>query len=358
MLLPVGLRGDFLHPPVAYTYCFTEDRMGRGELVVAVAGATGAVGREMLKTLEQRAFPAKTVKALASSRSAGTTVPFAGGELTVEEMTEKSFEGVDIALFSAGGSTSKQFAPFAVKSGCVVIDNSSAWRMDPKVPLVVPEVNPADVDWHKGIIANPNCSTIQMVVALKPLHDVGTIKRVIVSTYQAVSGTGQKAIAELEGQVRQLFNSQEADVKVYPHQIAFNCLPQIDVFTDGDYTFEEVKMIKETNKIMGDDSIRVTATTVRVPVFYGHSESVNIETVKKITAKEARPSCPRLPVSWFTTTRRRRCIPCRLWLPAKIRSLSGASAKTTPSTTACICGSWPTTSAKARRLTPCRSPNC
>jgi aspartate-semialdehyde dehydrogenase len=269
--------------------------MGRGELVVAVAGATGAVGREMLKTLEDRAFPAKTVKALASSRSAGTTVPFAGGELTVEEMTEKSFEGVDIALFSAGGSTSKHFAPFAVKSGCVVIDNSSAWRMDPEVPLVVPEVNPEDVDWHKGIIANPNCSTIQMVVALKPLHDVGTIKRVIVSTYQAVSGTGQKAIAELETQVRQLFNSQEPDVKVYPHQIAFNCLPQIDVFSEGDYTFEEIKMIKETNKIMGDDSIKVTATTVRVPVFYGHSESVNIETEKKITAKDARAILSQAP---------------------------------------------------------------
>ncbi|BAH75096.1 aspartate-semialdehyde dehydrogenase [Solidesulfovibrio magneticus] len=269
--------------------------MGGGELVVAVAGATGAVGREMLKTLEGRAFPATTVKALASSRSAGTTVPFAGGELIVEEMTEKSFEGVDIALFSAGGSTSKQFAPFAVKSGCVVIDNSSAWRMDPEVPLVVPEVNPEDVDWHKGIIANPNCSTIQMVVALKPLHDVGKIKRVIVSTYQAVSGTGQKAIAELETQVRQLFNSQEPDVKVYPHQIAFNCLPQIDVFSDGDYTFEEIKMIKETNKIMGDDSIKVTATTVRVPVFYGHSESVNIETEKKITAKEARAILSQAP---------------------------------------------------------------
>ena len=269
--------------------------MGGGELVVAVAGATGAVGREMLKTLEDRAFPAITVKALASSRSAGTTVPFAGGELTVEEMTEKSFEGVDIALFSAGGSTSKQFAPFAVKSGCVVIDNSSAWRMDPEVPLVVPEVNPEDVDWHKGIIANPNCSTIQMVVALKPLHDVGTIKRVIVSTYQAVSGTGQKAIAELETQVRQLFNSQDPDVKVYPHQIAFNCLPQIDVFSEGDYTFEEIKMIKETNKIMGDDSIKVTATTVRVPVFYGHSESVNIETEKKITAKQARAILSQAP---------------------------------------------------------------
>jgi aspartate-semialdehyde dehydrogenase len=272
-----------------------EDRMGGGELVVAVAGATGAVGREMLKTLEQRAFPAKTVKALASSRSAGKKLPFAGGELTVEEMTEKSFEGVDIALFSAGGATSKKFAPFAVKSGCVVIDNSSAWRMDPEVPLVVPEVNPADVDWHKGIIANPNCSTIQMVVALKPLHDAAKIKRVIVSTYQAVSGTGQKAIAELETQVRQLFNMKEAEAKVYPYQIAFNCLPHIDVFSEGDYTFEEIKMIKETNKIMGDDSIKVTATTVRVPVFYGHSESVNIETEKKLTAKEARAILSQAP---------------------------------------------------------------
>ena len=269
--------------------------MGRGELVVAVAGATGAVGREMLKTLEQRAFPAGTVKALASSRSAGTTVPFAGTELTVEEMTEKSFEGVDIALFSAGGSTSKKFAPFAVKSGCVVIDNSSAWRMDPEVPLVVPEVNPEDVDWHKGIIANPNCSTIQMVVALKPLHDAAKIKRVIVSTYQAVSGTGQKAITELETQVRQMFNMKDPEAKVYPYQIAFNCLPQIDVFSDGDYTFEEIKMIKETNKIMGDDSIRVTATTVRVPVFYGHSESVNIETEKKLTAKDARAILSQAP---------------------------------------------------------------
>jgi len=265
-----------------------EDHMGRGELVVAVAGATGAVGREMLKTLEQRNFPARTVKALASSRSIGIKLPYADTELTVEELTEKSFEGVDLALFSAGGSISKKFAPCAVKSGCVVIDNSSAWRMDPEVPLVVPEVNPDDVDWHKGIIANPNCSTIQMVVALKPLHDVAKIKRIIVSTYQAVSGSGQKAIDELETQVRQLFNMKEPEAKVYPYQIAFNCLPHIDVFSDDDYTFEEIKMIKETVKIMGDDSIRVTATTVRVPVFYGHGESVNIETEKKITAKEAR----------------------------------------------------------------------
>ncbi|MBI4806431.1 MAG: aspartate-semialdehyde dehydrogenase [Desulfovibrio sp.] len=265
------------------------------KLVVAVAGATGAVGREMLKTLEDRNFPADEVIALASSRSAGTTVPFKGGELTVREMKEDSFKGVNLALFSAGGSTSKTFAPYAVKSGCVVVDNSSAWRMDPKCPLVVPEVNPDDVDWHNGIIANPNCSTIQMVVALKPLHDAFTIKRVVVSTYQAVSGTGQKAITELETQVRQMFNGIDPEVKVYPHQIAFNCLPQIDVFSLGDYTFEEIKMIKETAKIMGDDSIKVTATTVRVPVFYGHSESVNLEFEKPCTAKEARAILSQAP---------------------------------------------------------------
>ena len=258
------------------------------KLVVAVAGATGAVDREMLKTLEQRNFPADEVIALASARSAGTTVPFKDGELTVREMKEDSFEGVNLALFSAGGSTSKHFAPHAVKSGCVVVDNSSAWRMDPKCPLVVPEVNPDDLDWHEGIIANPNCSTIQMVVALKPLHDAWTIKRVVVSTYQAVSGTGQKAITELETQVRQMFNGIDPEVKVYPHRIAFNCLPQIDVFSLGDYTYEEIKMIKETAKIMGDDSIKVTATTVRVPVFYGHSESVNVEFEKPCSAREAR----------------------------------------------------------------------
>lgn len=269
--------------------------MGSGELVVAVCGATGAVGREMLKTLEGRSFPATKVRAFASSRSAGMTVPFMDGELTVEELKEDSFAGIDIALFSAGGATSKKFAPFAAKAGCIVIDNSSAWRMDPEVPLVVPEVNPDDVSWHKNIIANPNCSTIQMVVALKPLHDAAKIKRVIVSTYQAVSGTGQKAIVELETQVRQLFSMQDPEVKVYPHQIAFNCLPQIDVFSDDDYTFEEIKMIKETAKIMGDESIKVTATTVRVPVFYGHSESVNIETEKKLTAKEARAILSQAP---------------------------------------------------------------
>lgn len=262
--------------------------MKAGQLRVGVVGATGAVGREMLKALEQRAFPATLVRALASSRSAGQEIEFQGGRLVVEELDEHSFQDMDLALFSAGGSTSEKFAPIAAQSGCVVVDNSSAWRMDPEVPLVVPEVNPDDLAKHKGIIANPNCSTIQMVVVLKPLHAAGRIKRVVVSTYQAVSGTGQKAIKELESQVRQMFNMQEPEINVYPYQIAFNCLPQIDVFLDNDYTKEEMKMVLETRKIMGDESIRVTATTVRVPVFYGHSESVNVETEKKITPAEAR----------------------------------------------------------------------
>jgi aspartate-semialdehyde dehydrogenase len=255
---------------------------------VAVVGATGAVGREMLEVLAQRDFPASEVVPFASARSAGSQVEFKGQQLTVRELKEDSFAGFDLALFSAGGSTSEKFAPLAAKAGCVVVDNSSAWRMDPKCPLVVPEVNPNDLAWHKGIIANPNCSTIQMVVALKPLHDVARIKRIVVSTYQAVSGTGQKAIAELEGQIAKLMNGKEAECKVYPYQIAFNCLPQIDVFLDNGYTKEEMKMVLETKKIMGDDSIRVTATTVRVPVFYGHSESVNIETEKKLTVEEVR----------------------------------------------------------------------
>lgn len=269
--------------------------MGRESLVVAVVGATGAVGREMLKTLEQRNFPATKVRALASARSAGNTVPYMDGELTVEELTEDSFKDTDLALFSAGGSTSEKFAPHAVKSGCVVVDNSSAWRMDERCPLVVPEVNPHALEQHNGIIANPNCSTIQMVVALKPLHDAAGIKRVVVSTYQAVSGTGQKAINELDRQVRQMFNMQDPEVNVYPYRIAFNCLPQIDVFLDNDYTKEEMKMVNETVKIMEDPAVKVTATTVRVPVFYGHSESINIETKKKLTAAQARALLSKAP---------------------------------------------------------------
>lgn len=259
-------------------------------LVVAVCGATGAVGRMMLEVLEERDFPAAEIIPFASARSAGSTVPFKGGELTVRELTEDSFEGIDIALFSAGGSTSEKFAPIAAKAGCVVVDNSSAWRMDPECPLVVPEVNPHDLEWHKGIIANPNCSTIQMMVALKPIHDAATVKRVVVSTYQAVSGSGQKAIDELAKQVTQMFSGQVDDIEpeAYPYRIAFNCLPHIDVFMENDYTREEMKMVHETVKIMGDETIKVTATAVRVPVFYGHSESVNIETETKLSPEEAR----------------------------------------------------------------------
>ncbi len=271
--------------------------MSKDGFVVAVCGATGAVGRVMLEVLAERDFPASQVIPFASARSAGSTVEYKGRELTVRELKEDSFEGIDLALFSAGGGTSEKFAPLAAKAGCVVVDNSSAWRMDPACPLVVPEVNAHDLAWHKGIIANPNCSTIQMMVALKPIHDVARIKRVVVSTYQAVSGTGQKAIEEMAEQVRLIFNGLVDDIepKVYPYRIAFNCLPQIDVFLDNGYTKEEMKMVNETKKIMGDDSIKVTATAVRVPVFYGHSESVNIETEKKLSAKDCRALLSQAP---------------------------------------------------------------
>ena len=264
---------------------------------VAVAGATGAVGNEMVSILEERNFPVDHLKLLASTRGAGTQMEFQGKSYTVEVLGENSFAGMDIGLFSPGGSVSQKFAPIAGKAGCVVIDNTSAFRMDPEVPLVVPEVNPHAIARYKAknIIANPNCSTIQMVVALKPIHDVAKIKRIVVSTYQAVSGTGKRAIQELESQVLAIYNNQEIKKEVYPHQIAFNCLPQIDVFLDNGYTKEEMKMVNETRKIMEDDSIRVTATTVRVPVFYGHSESVNIETEKKITADEVKKILSKAP---------------------------------------------------------------
>lgn len=266
--------------------------------VVAVAGATGLVGRQMLQVLEQRNFPVKSIKLLASERSKGKKLTFRGEEVAVEVLQENSFEGVDVALFSAGGGTSKKFAPCAAKSGCVVIDNSSAWRMDPEVPLVVPEVNAAAIKTHKGIIANPNCSTIQMVVVLKPLHDAATIERVIVSTYQAVSGAGINALEDMMQQIQAVINGEQPACKVFPHQIAFNCIPQIpqsDAFTANGYTSEEMKMVLETKKIMGDDSIRVTATTVRVPVHTGHSESVTIDTKTKVSADQARAILAKAP---------------------------------------------------------------
>ena len=265
------------------------------KLTVAVVGATGAVGREMLKTLHDRDFPATEVRAFASARSEGVKVPYGERELTVHELKEDVFDGVDMAIFSAGGATSQKFAPHAAHAGCVVVDNSAAWRMDERCPLVVPEVNPQALDAHQGIIANPNCSTIQMLVVLKPLHDAGKIRRVVVSTYQAVSGTGQKGMEELERQVRDLFNSRDPENKVYPYRIAFNVLPHIDVFLDNDYTKEEMKMVNETVKIFDDPTIKVTATCARVPVFYCHAESVNIETDKKITPQEARVMLSQAP---------------------------------------------------------------
>jgi aspartate-semialdehyde dehydrogenase len=264
---------------------------------VAVAGATGAVGNQMISCLEERNFPIKSIKFLASSRSVGRKLKYKGRDIAVEELTEASFKGIDIALFSAGGGPSAKFAPFAANDGCVVVDNSSTWRMDPEVPLVVPEVNPHAVAQfrNKGIIANPNCSTIQMVVPLHPLHQEYGIKRIVVSTYQAVSGTGKKAIDELDSQTRAILNFKKHENKVYPHTIAFNCLPHIDVFLENGYTKEEMKMVHETRKILEDDTIGVTATTVRVPVFFGHSESINIETKRDVSAREVRALLERTP---------------------------------------------------------------
>lgn len=255
---------------------------------VAVVGATGAVGTEMIEVLEERKFPVETLVPLASIRSAGGTVSFRGQDVVVCELTKDAFDGVDIALFSAGAEISREFAPIAAKAGAVVIDNSSAWRMDKDVPLVVPEVNPYDAEKHHNIIANPNCSTIQMVVALKPLHDRVRVKRIVVTTFQSVSGTGKDAMDELMDETRDLLSFRTPEPKVYPHQIAFNCLPHIDDFLPSGYTKEEIKLVNETRKILGDSSIQVTATTVRVPVYIGHSEAVNIETEHKLTANEAR----------------------------------------------------------------------
>lgn len=251
---------------------------------LAIVGATGLVGSTFLKVLEERNFPFENLYMMASAKSAGTTVTFRGREYIVEELTENSFDKpIDIALFSAGGSTSEKFAPIAASKGVVVVDNSSAWRMNKEVPLVVPEVNPEDIKWNKGIIANPNCSTIQAVVALKPLYDKYGIKRIVYSTYQAVSGSGLKGISDLKEGL-----AGNDIKKAYPHPIAGNCLPQIDVFLENGYTKEEMKMVNETRKILGDDKLRVTATTVRVPVFDSHSESINVELEKPFEVEEVK----------------------------------------------------------------------
>ena len=255
---------------------------------VAIAGATGAVGTEFLKLLEARDFPMKSLRLLASSRSAGSKLKFRGENLEVEELTPKSFKGIDIAFFSAGGSRSKEFAPHAVDSGAVVIDNSSAFRMDEKVPLVVPEINPKQAFEHQGLIANPNCSTIQMVVALNPIHRAANIQRVVVSTYQAVSGAGASAMEELKQQLRAWANDEPMKQEVFPTQIAFNLFPHIDVFQDNGYTKEEMKMVHETRKIMNAPNMQISATCVRVPVLRAHSEAVWVETEKPLSESEAR----------------------------------------------------------------------
>ncbi len=257
---------------------------------IALVGATGAVGKVFLDVLEQRGFPVNTFKPLASARSAGKRIEYMGQEVEVGELKKDSFEDIDIAFFSAGGGISKQFAPYAADSGAVVIDNSSAFRMEKGIPLVVPEVNREHIFTHEGIIANPNCSTIIMAVAIKPIYELSRIKRIVVSTYQAVSGAGARAIDELQQQVRALVCEKKAQVEceVFPLQIAFNVIPHIDIFLDNGYTKEEMKMAEETQKIFGDSSIKVTATAVRVPVFTSHSESIHIETEKKITLNQAR----------------------------------------------------------------------
>ena len=256
---------------------------------VAVVGATGAVGSTMLAVMAERGFPAREVVPLASARSAGRTLRPGDGELMVRLLEDAVIDGFDIALFSAGGGVSREWAPRFAATGCVVIDNSSAWRMEPNVPLVVAEVNGAALDRHEGIVANPNCSTMQMVMALKPIHDAAGLERVIVSTYQSTSGTGQRAVEELHDQTQAVLEAEELEVSVYPHQIAFNVLPQVETFKDGDdYTTEERKMMAETRKILGDETIPVSATCVRVPVYNAHSESVNVQTREDLSPGRCR----------------------------------------------------------------------
>ncbi len=257
---------------------------------IAIVGATGAVGEQLREVLEERQFPVGELRLLASERSAGQFLPFQSKQVRVDILRENSFDGIDIGLFSAGGKVSAQFAPIAVAAGAVVVDNTAHFRMEPDVPLVVPEVNAKEIAKYtgRGIVANPNCSTIQMVVALKPIHDAARIKRIVVSTYQSVSGAGRMAMEELSHQVGALFNGREIKKDRFPHQIAFNCIPHIDVFLDDGYTKEERKMIHETRKILGEPELAVTVTSVRVPVFCSHSESVNVETEKKLTAAQAK----------------------------------------------------------------------
>jgi len=274
--------------------CNEGDVAGTGYRV-AIVGATGAVGQTMLSILEERHFPVRSLRLLASERSEGKLFTFCGEEVKVEKLTERAFQGVELALFSAGSSRSKVFAPAAVKAGVLVVDNSSAYRMDPEVPLVIPEVNPEAAFQHKGLIANPNCTTTVTVMALKPLHDAAKVKRVIASSYQAVSGAGRQAIEELKQQVLAWAKGEQAEASVFPHPIAFNLIPQVDVFEQSGYTKEEMKLVHETRKLLGDTTIKITATTVRVPVWYAHSVSVTAETERKVTGAEARDLFTKFP---------------------------------------------------------------
>ncbi len=262
---------------------------------VAVVGATGAVGVEMVQTLEKRKFPVGKLTLLASARSVGKKLKFRGEEFAVKELDGSAFDGIDIALFSAGGGISREFAPLAAKAGCVVIDNSSAFRMDEKVPLVIPEINASDIAWHKGIIANPNCTTAVTLMALYPLHQAFQVKRIFASSYQAVSGTGAKAIIELKRQIEQIVNGQSVTKEVYPHQIAFNVLPHVDSFLQDGYTKEEMKMQNEGRKIMHHPTFRASVTCVRVPVYRAHSVAVNAEFEKPVTVESAREVLHRAP---------------------------------------------------------------
>jgi aspartate-semialdehyde dehydrogenase len=264
-------------------------------LTVAVVGATGLVGRTMISILDEREFPMRELRLLASRRSAGTTLTVEGRTLEVHEATGDAFEGVDLAIFSAGGDASRTLAPLAVERGATVVDNSSAWRMDPAVPLIVSQVNPADGEWHEGIVANPNCSTMQLAPVLMALRDAVGLERVVVDTYQSVSGTGAKAVAELEGQLRAHVSGAPKSVSVYPHQIAFNALPQIDSFLDDGYTKEEWKVVEESRKILHQPDLRVSCTAVRVPVFVSHSEAVHVETREPISPVDARAAFAAVP---------------------------------------------------------------
>ncbi len=280
---------------------------------VAVVGATGLVGRKMLQVLEERHFPIADLRLLASKKSAGTSLTYDGKAFRVEELKPTSFKGIDVALFSAGAVVSREYCPLAARAGALAIDNSSAFRLEPDVPLVVPEVNPLEMFRHKGIIANPNCSTIQMVVVLKPLHDKWKIKRVVVSTYQSVTGAGKLAVSQLESEIAR----ESAPVRKFPHPIAYNVLPHIDVFGETGYSKEEMKMVHETKKILGDDSIAVTATCVRVPVIGGHSESVNIEFDRAFQLDEVRPLLNGAPGVCLMDDPRQNIYPMPIWAHEK-----------------------------------------